>query len=145
MRFEIAANRWQFESLRTANRDLRLRIGPALHRVSEALRARNPGRVRKESPEVTLRTPKGYAPESQTSPKKSNTGHLDSLRTHLRLRDAIFRDSGAPLPGLFQDSFWTLPGSGPEGPGDPVRGGAAPNLRHLSIFVGQGKLEGLFK
>ena len=51
--------------------------------------------------------------------------------TLLRLRGALFRDSGPrgsrPRGTLLGLNFWTLPGSlAPKGPGDPVRGGPDP-------------------
>ena len=96
----------------------RVAVGPAPHRVSWALRARNPGRVRKESgkgtpgqrPKSAQRVHPGVSKESEKSPK---VRFLDSFRTLLRLRGALFGHFWGPAPGysaLFR-------GSGPEGPG----------------------------
>ena len=85
-------------------------IGPAPHRVSRALWARNPGRGRKESGKSTPRQdPKSVervhprvTKESDKSPKPDV---LDSFRTLLRLRSALFRHFWGPVPGY---SFRTL-------------------------------------
>ena len=99
--------------------------GCALHRISRALRARNPGRVRKEcgaGPPV----PKECTPESQQSPESQV---LDSLRTLLRLRGALCRDTGGPAPGhSFGTLFGLFEGSGPEGSRRPQLCGAGPIL-----------------
>ena len=85
------------------------RIGPARHRVSRDLRAQNPGRVRKRVPKES---PGAGPPESQKSaPWSFKRVQKQSERlfsgTLLRLRGALFWDSGGPAPG---DSFRTLPG-----------------------------------
>ena len=105
-----------------------VRIGPAPHRVSRALRARNPGRVRKES----RKSPPGAGPpESRKSAPQSlkrvrkelESQVSDSFRTLLRLRGALFRDSGGPAPGgSFGTLFGLFRGSGPEGPERPCAG-----------------------
>ena len=94
------------------------RIGPARHRVSRVLRARNPGRVRKES--------RKSSPEA--GPPKSRKSAPQSLKRVQNLTFGLFWDSGAhsfgtlgvlprgTLSGLFSDS------SGPEGPGRPCAG-----------------------
>ena len=93
-----------------------IRIGPAPHRVSRARRTRNPGRVRPESrksppgrdPQSPDRVRPGVSKESEKSPK---VGVLDSFRTLLRLRGALFSGLwGSRFGGLFRDSFRTLPG-----------------------------------
>ena len=82
---------------------------------------------------VSVSVPRGGAlsPERvwpwslKTVRQESESQVLDSFRIRLRLRGALFRDSGGPTPGtltgLFSDSSG-LPG--PKGPGDFVRGGA---------------------
>ena len=101
-----------------------LRSGPARHRVSRALRARNPGRVRKESrkspPGGTPRAPEECAPESQKSPKR-----VQNLT--FGLFSDSFETSGRTLRGLWVfrpgDFFGTLFGLfRGSGPGDPVPG-----------------------
>ena len=88
-------------------------IGPAPHRLSRALRARNPGRVRKES-------------------------LLDSFRTLLRLRGALFRHFWGPAPGYsFRTLFGLFPGSGPEGPGRPCVGRGQSQDRRLYTYMMQ--------
>ena len=109
-----------------------LRLGPAPHRVSRVLRARNPGRVAKESrkspseqdPQSPERVRRGVSKESEKSPRPD-------FRTLFRL----FSDSGehsfgtlgvllrGALAGLFSDSSGV---PGPKRAGDPVRGGADP-------------------
>ena len=83
-----------------------VRIGPAPHRVSRALRARNPGRVRKES----RKSPPGWeppasrksAPRSLRRVRKSGFGLFsDSFETPGRTLSGLWR----PRPG---DSFGTL-------------------------------------
>ena len=110
-------------------------IGPAPHRVSWALRAWNPGRVRKESgkstpeqgPKSAERVRPGVSKESEKSPK-----------VRLRLFSDFFETLGAhsfgtfgalprgTLSGLFSDSSGV---PGPKGPGDPVWGGANCNAK----------------
>ena len=73
---------------------------------------KSPERVpRSGAPRVPKRVRPGVSKESEKSP------------TLLRLRGALFRDSGGPAPG---DSFGTLfglfQGSEPEGPGRPCAG-----------------------
>ena len=73
----------------------------------------------------------GVSKESEKSLKPWLSG---SFRTLLRLRGALFREFGGSRPGdcfrtfsgLFSDSSGV---PGPEGPGDPVRGGAGPKER----------------
>ena len=74
----------------------------------------------KESEKSPERVPRKTTPESRKSAprslkrvgKESESQVLDSLRTLLRLRGALFRDSGSPSPGnSFRDSFRTLSGS----------------------------------
>ena len=104
-----------------------VRSGPAWHRVSRALRARNPGRVRKESrkspPGGTPRVPEESATESQKSPKRLR-------KSGFGLFSDSFETPGRTLRGLWAfragDSFGTLfglfRGSVPEGPGRPCAG-----------------------
>ena len=87
-------------------------IGPAPHRVSRALRARNPGRVRKESGKSTpgqgpQKCPKS-APRSLERVRNLTFGLFsDSFETPRRTLWALL----GPCPGvLFPDSFRTLPG-----------------------------------
>ena len=104
-----------------------LAIGPAPHRVSRALRARNPGRVRKESgkeyPGHGQKCPKSAPRSLERVRKESESQILDSFRTLSRLRGALFGNFWGPAPGY---SFRTLSGlfrgSGPEGPGRPCVG-----------------------
>ena len=119
----------QCASLETNSCRAKIRIGPARHRVSRALWARNPGRVRKESrksplgrdPQSPRRVRPGVAKESEKSPKPD-----------FRTLFGLFCDSGAhpsgTLSGLFSDSSGV---PGPKGPGDPVPGGADPKARSL--------------
>ena len=91
-------------------------IGPAPHRVSRALRARNPGRVRKESggkntPGQSPKCAERVAPESQKRPKRVRTSGFrlfsDSFETPGRTLAALL----GPCSGvLFPDFFWTFPG-----------------------------------
>ena len=117
-------------------------IGPAPHSVSRALRARNPGKVRKESGKST---PRARAPKVPLSApwsvkrvrKESQSQVLDSFRTLLRLRGALFRDFGGPGPGLlFPDSSGV---SGTKGPGDAVWGGANRKASVCLLRKKQGK------
>ena len=90
----------------------RVAIGPAPHRVSRTLRARNPGRVRKES---------GKSTRGRTQSKARLS---DSFRTLLRLRGALFRHFWDPAPGALSGLFSDSSGvPGPKGPGDPVWAG----------------------
>ena len=105
-------------------------IGPAPHRVSRALRAQNPGRVRKESGKSTP----GQGPKSAQRVRPGVSKESEkSLKSDFRTLFGLFRDSGAhslgtfgtlprgTLSGLFSDSSGV---PGPKGPGDPVWGGA---------------------
>ena len=66
----------------------------------------NPGRVRKESRKYTLgRGPKSPERVRPGVPKESKSQVLDSFRTLLGLRGALFRDFWGPVPGY---SFGTL-------------------------------------
>ena len=66
------------------------------------------------------KVPKECAPESQKSPKSLV---LDSFRTLLRLRGALFGDSWGPGLGCsFRTLFGLFRGSGPEGLGRPCVG-----------------------
>ena len=102
----------------------RAAIGPAPHRVSRALRARNLGRVRKESGESTP----GQRPKSAQRvllgvSKESESQVLDSFRTLSRLRGALFGHFQGPAPGYsFRTLLGLFRGSGPEGPGRPCVG-----------------------
>ena len=79
--------------------------------------------------------PKECTPQSQ---KESESQVLDSSRTLLRLRGALFRDSGpgVPLPKTpsfsFRSPFRLFRGSGPEGPGRSCVGGGAD--RKICLF-----------
>ena len=99
-------------------------IGPAPHRVSRALRARNPGRVRKEYPGAGPQKCQKSAPRSlKRVRKESKTWLSDSFQTLLRLRGALFRHFWGPAPGYsFRTLFGLFRGSGPEGPGRPCVG-----------------------
>ena len=100
------------------------------YRVSLALRARNPGRVRKESGKSTP----GQGPKSAQRVRPGVSKESEkSLKSDFRTLFGLFRDSGAhslgtfgalprgTLSGLFSDSSGV---PGPKGPGDPVWGGA---------------------
>ena len=86
---------------------------------------KSPKRVPKESPGAGPQGPRrvrpGVSKESEKSPK---VRVLDSFRTLLRLRGALFADRGGPpratLSGLF--NFGLFQGFGPEGPGRPCAG-----------------------
>ena len=80
-------------------------IGPAPHRVSRALRARNPGRVRKEypgaGPQRCPRVRPGVSKKPEKSLKESKTWLSDSFETPGRTLWALL----GPCPGvLFSDS-----------------------------------------
>ena len=72
----------------------------------------------------------GVSKESERSQKSG----FRLFRSLLRLRGALFRDSGVLLVGgllgLSSDSSGV---PGPKGPGDPVQGGADPNFIVLSV------------
>ena len=86
-------------------------IGPAPHRVSRALRAReprkSPKRVPKEYPGTGPQKSRKSAPRSPKRVRKESKTRwlLDSFRTLLGLRGALFRDFWGPVPGY---SFGTL-------------------------------------
>ena len=90
---------------------------------SRALRARNRGRVRKESEKSTPgQGPKGAERVRPGVSKESEQSLKPDFRTLLRLRGALFRHFWGPGPGY---SFRTLPRfRAPSGPGVPVWGGA---------------------
>ena len=91
-------------------------------------------------PGGTPRVPEECAPESQKSPKRVESQVLDSSRTLLRLRGALFGDPGGPVPGTLSGLFSDSSGvPGPKGPGDPVPGGADPKAR-LAFFSRCGPL-----
>ena len=114
----------------SSHRNSYLAIDPAPHRVSRALRAReprkSPKRVPKEYPrDRAPKVPKECAPESQKSPKRVQNLTFglfsDSFGTPGRTLSGLL----GPLPrgtlsGLFSDSSGFL---GPKRPGDPVWGG----------------------
>ena len=93
-------------------------IGPAAHRVCGPFGPGNPGRVRKESGKSTP----GQGPQSpeRVHPgvlKESKSQVVDSFRTLLRLRGALFRDFWGPAPGCsLRTLFGLFRVSGPEGP-----------------------------
>ena len=101
--------------------------------ILEVLGLPGPERARKtpEEPEKSPeRVPWGGTPgkcpksESQKSPKGVRTSGFRTLFGLLRLRGALFGDSG-----LFRDFFRTLPGfRACSGPGDPVPDGADPKV-----------------
>ena len=87
-------------------------IGPVPHRVSRALRAQNPGRVRKKSGKSMPGPgrPQKCRKSAQKSPKRfRNSGFRlfsDSFETPGRTLSELL----GPCPGvLFPDSFRTLP------------------------------------
>ena len=54
-------------------------------------------------------------------------GIMEKVLRYMGLRGALFRDSGGPAPGdSLETLFQLFQGSGPEGPGSPVRSGADP-------------------
>ena len=85
---------------------------------------KSPKRVRKEypgaGPQSAERVHPGVSNEAEKSPK---VRVLDSFRTLLRLWGFTLSALLGPCAGvLFPDSFRTLRGSGPEGPGTPCVG-----------------------
>ena len=92
-----------------------IRIGPARHRASRALWARNPERVRKESrkstpgrdPQSPERVRPGVSKESEKSPKPEIRTLSDSFETPGRTLSGLW---GSRPGGLFRDSFRTLSG-----------------------------------
>ena len=87
------------------------------------------------SPGPFPKVPKECALECQKSPRSPKGRVLDSFRTLLRLRGALFRHFWGPAPGTLSGLFSDSSGvPGPKGPGDPVWGGAdrKPRLRNLS-------------
>ena len=107
---------------------IKLAIGPAPHRVSRALRARNPRRVRKESGKSTP----GQGPKSAQRVRPGVSKESEkSLKSDFQTLFGLFRDSGAhslgtfgalprgTLSGLFSDSSGV---PGPKGPGSTLCG-----------------------
>ena len=94
-------------------REFKVAVGPAPQRVSRAIRARNPRRVRKESgkstpeqgPKSAERVRRRVSEESEKSPKESESQVLDSFRTLLRLRGALFHHFWGPAPGALSGLF----------------------------------------
>ena len=114
--------------------------GPAPHKVSRALRAQNPGRVRK-SPE---RVPQARAPKVPKECARS----LKRVRKEPETPDfwtlfGLVCDSGAhffgtfgPGPGYsFRTLFGLFRGSGPEVPRRPLCG-AGPQPNGMSLLQG---------
>ena len=133
----------------TAMRQLNLAYGRHVHDAKFGIgppppaqavpRARNRGRVRKESRKSTRggtpRVSKECAPSLDRVRQESNKTHF---RTLLRLRPgrALSCLWGSRPGGLFRDSFRTLLRFRARmGPGDPVRGGADPNAKLLAMSV----------
>ena len=83
-------------------------IGPGPHRVSRALRARNPGRVRKES----RKSPPGVGspPQSGKSAPRSLQRVLTPFGLFWVSGAHSFRTVGSRISRLFPDSFRTLLG-----------------------------------
>ena len=112
----------------------RVVIGPAPHRVSRALRARNPGRVRKESvervPGAGPQKCRKSAPRSLKRVRKSGfTLFSDSFETPGRTLSALL----GPCTGVLFSNSSGIPG--PKGPGDPVWGGADRNCRVRNYYL----------
>ena len=103
-------------------------IGPAPHRVSRTLRARNPGRVQKESEKSTPgQGPKSAQRVRPAVSKESEKSLKPDFRTlfglFLRLRGALFGHFWGLATGYsFRTLFGLFRVSGPEGPGRPCVG-----------------------
>ena len=93
---------------------------------SQALRARYPGRVRKESGKSTPgQGPKTADRESQKSPKRVRMSGFNSFGSFWGLVPGT-------LSGLFSDSSCV---PGPKGPGDPVWGGADRKAKRMILII----------
>ena len=99
-------------------------FGPGTPEESKKVRRGGTPRVRKDC-----------TPESQKSPKRVQKSGFRLFSDSFESLGALLRDSGGPttgaLSGLFSDSSGVL---GPQGPGDPVQGGADPNVSFGTHF-----------